>query len=82
MGAEPGQRRVHAHGVLLGGQLPPLPALEDEPQQPQQGQAQPGVHHVHLLAQPMPQNSPHKNREGTDLRSFVPAGTVSQRYMK
>ena len=37
---------------------------------------------VHLLAQPMPQNSPHKNREGTDLRSFVPAGTVSQRYMK
>ena len=37
---------------------------------------------VHLLAQPIPQNSPHKNREGTDLRSRVPAGTVNQLYMK
>lgn len=67
MGAEPGQRGVQAHGVLPDGQLPPLPALEDEAQQPQQGQSRTGVHHRPLASAADTPEQPAQKQRGHRL---------------
>ena len=68
VGAEPGQGGGEIRRVLLGGgQLPPFPALEDQPQQPQQGQPHPGVHHRPLAGAADAPEQPAQEQGGDGL---------------
>ena len=58
------------------------PALKIMPSSHSRASPAPAYTTVHLAAQPMPQNRPLKNRGRIYQRSFFPAGTASQRYMK